>query len=69
MNFHMYICELIDKHNYRIVYQKGEFEGSYFGVNTLDRIIFLVNTKPEDTSTVEHLLFKADNQYRGLYNK
>lgn len=63
----MYICELIENHNFSIVYTKGEFQGSYFGADTLNRIIFLCNVKTDDTPTIEYLLRQADHQYRGLY--
>jgi hypothetical protein len=66
----MYHCDLVEKYGYKIVYEPGELSNdSYFGVNTLDRIIFLINVKPGDVSTIERLLFSADSQYKGLHDK
>lgn len=66
----MYRSELVEKYGYRIIYEPGKLSNdSYFGVNTLDRIIFLINVKSDDVPTIERLLFSADNQYRGLHEK
>ena len=64
----MYRSDLVEKYGYKIVYELGKFEGGYFGVNTLDRIIFLVNVKKDEVATIERLLFSADSQYRGLHD-
>lgn len=66
----MYHSELVEKHGYQIIYEPGELsKEAYFGVDTLERKIFLLNVKKDDVPTIERLLFSADNQYRGLHNK
>lgn len=64
----MYICDLIDKHGYSLIYKKGDYIGSYFGADTQNRNIILYNVRVDDIKVIESLLFSADNQYKGLYD-
>lgn len=59
----MYISNLVENHGYRIVFKKGERKGSYFGVNTSEKMIYLLNTRQSDIKTIEKLLLHADLYY------
>ena len=65
----MYISDLMENHGYKLVFKKGEFDGSYLAVNTMERVIYLMNTERHETKTIERLLLSADLQYsqKGRY--
>lgn len=59
----MYISNLMENHGYKLVFKKGEGYRPYFCVNTLDKVICLVNTDKDNAKTIENLLFIADIMY------